>query len=786
MIPLSAPNLAGNEWRYVKDCLDTGWISSAGTYVTKFEQAIARYTGARHAIACVNGTLGLHVALMLSGVREGDYVIAPNLTFIATLNAIKYCGAEPILIDIDPASWQIDLNLLGEFLNTKTKLVDDTLVHIDSGRPIRAVVPVHVLGNVCDMQSLGQMAQSHGLTIVEDACESLGSFFEGRHSGTFGKLGVLSFNGNKVISTGGGGMILTDNDELAQRALHLTTQAKVSSTGYEHDDIGYNYRLVNVLAAIGLAQIEQLAGILERNKERDAYYRSHLTDLPGIALQAVDDRVNPNCWLFTLQCKQAEGLLQHFKDRQIEVRPFWKPMNQLPMFAENIYVNRYDVSQQVYSQGISIPSSSSITDDELAQVVDAIKEFVGNTKTHSENNRVLADTPQTKAGENSKQQAPDKRWKVQLFELNYDNREAQAAHDVIQSGWITMGDQIKRFEAEFADLLQNRVTCMAMSSCTAALHTALATLDIRPGDEVIIPALTFVADANVVRVLGATPVPADCHSQDCWNVSAATIRKRITDKTKAVMIVHYGGYPCDMDPIVELCDEYGLPLIEDVAHAPGAQYKGQACGTFGDFGCFSFFTNKNLSIGEGGMLVSASPELVKRAGFFRSQGMTSQTLDRHQGRANAYDVALPGLNYRMDEMRAAIGLVQLQKLAWGNDQRRQICEQYFKSLARVPGLVIPFRELTDCLPSYHIYPVLLPKHSDREVVIAQLKAKGIQTSIHYQSFRSFSTFTDLELPSTDIADDISSRVLTLPLFPTMSDAQISLVCENLKAALAGE
>lgn len=793
MIPLSAPNLAGNEWQYVKDCLDTGWISSAGSYVTQFESAVAAYTGARHAVACVNGTLGLHTALMLAGVKQSDYVIAPNLTFIATINAIKYCGAEPILLDIDPNSWQIDLDLLQEFLAANTRVVDGSCVHTESGRTIRAIVPVHVLGNMCDMQSLCSIVKGFGLKVVEDACESLGSFNHGKHSGTIGQLGVLSFNGNKIISTGGGGMILTDDDALAKQAIHMTTQAKVMSTGYEHDEIGYNYRMVNVLAAIGLAQIEQLPQILKRNKQRDSYYRSQLASLPGISFQSVDSEVNPNCWLFTLQCDRSTELLEFLRQEQIEARPFWRPMSELPMFTENIYVNRYDIAHTVYSKGISIPSSSSITDDELEQVVDTIKRFTNKAAVKAENKPVptsaqkneLEDAP-VKALETQGSVLPpevDSSWKVQLFELNYDEREAQAAHDVIQSGWITMGDQIKQFEAEFEGLLQNRVKCMAMSSCTAALHTALSTLGIGPGDEVVIPALTFVADANVVRVLGATPVPADCESIQCWNVSADTILPRISKRTKAVMIVHYAGYPCDMDAIVELCKEHDLPLVEDVAHAPGALYKGQACGTFGEFGCFSFFTNKNLSIGEGGMLVSASPDLVKRAGFFRSQGMTSQTLDRHHGRSNAYDVALPGLNYRMDEMRAAIGRVQLEKLANGNERRKYLFAEYARRLADCPELRIPFGERSDCDPSYHIFPVLLPEGNNRSYIIEQMKADGIQTSIHYQSFRSFSTFDDLELPITEIADQVSSRVLTLPLFPTMSAAQCALVCDSLVSAL---
>ena len=244
-----------------------------------------------------------------------------------------------------------------------------------------------------------------------------------------------------------------------------------------------------------------------------------------------------------------------------------------------------------------------------------------------------------------------KMWKIQLFKLNYDAQESSAVKDVVDSGWITMGEKTKEFESKFSNMLGNNIYATAVSSGTASLHMALLGLGIGSGDEVIIPALTFVADINVVKMVGATPVLADCSSYSNWNISAETIKTQITPKTKAVVVVHYGGYPCEMDKIVTLCKRRGLYLIEDVAHAPDAKYKGKACGTFGDYGCFSFFTNKNLSVGEGGMLITKNKQLAKRAREFRSHGMSALTLDRHRGRAISYNVSNVGLNYRIDEMR---------------------------------------------------------------------------------------------------------------------------------------
>lgn len=375
-------------------------------------------------------------------------------------------------------------------------------------------------------------------------------------------------------------------------------------------------------------------------------------------------------------------------------------------------------------------------------------------------------------------------WKVQLFELNYDSRETQAATEVIESRWITMGERTRAFETEFSTMLGGDVSCAAVSSCTAALHLALLSCGIGADDEVIIPALTFVADINVVEMVGATAVLADCDSEANWNVSAATVSRCITDKTKAVIIVHFAGYPCDMDEIVSLCQKRGIHLIEDVAHAPGAVYKGRACGTFGDFGCFSFFTNKNLSIGEGGMLSTSSKELDQKARYYRAHGMTSLTLDRFKGRAISYDVVQPGLNYRIDEIRSAIGRVQLDKLMEGNLQRKAIVARYINSLKEQKGLKIPFLDLSGCEPSYHIFIVLLDKDIDRAEVIHTMKEKGVQTSIHYPSFRQFSAYQDRAYAPTPVADAVSERVLTLPLYPTMTFQQVDWVVNALEKALA--
>ena len=376
-------------------------------------------------------------------------------------------------------------------------------------------------------------------------------------------------------------------------------------------------------------------------------------------------------------------------------------------------------------------------------------------------------------------------WDIQLFKLNFDHREVKAASDVVAGGWLSMGEETIKFEERFGNFLGEGVHCKAVSNGTAALHMALLALDVGNEDEVVIPSLTFVADANVVKLVGATPVLADANDLDDWNTPIEAIESKITEKTKAVIVVHYAGYPCrDIVAISEMCRAKGIGLIEDVAHAPGATIDGRACGTFGDVGCFSFFSNKNLSIGEGGMVSTLDIKLDKKLGYLRSHGMTTLTLDRHKGRAITYDVAQPGLNYRMDEIRAAIGSVQLDKLPAGNVRRGELTDRYRKNL-QGSAVTIPFENQASNLTSaYHILPSLLPEKTNRVAVIGALKEKRIQLSIHYPPFWDFTAYRGKFLPNdAPVTADICLREITLPLFPTMTEVEVDKVCSGLLEAL---
>lgn len=348
-----------------------------------------------------------------------------------------------------------------------------------------------------------------------------------------------------------------------------------------------------------------------------------------------------------------------------------------------------------------------------------------------------------------------------------------------------MGQKTLDFESEFTKYLGEEVKGLAVSNGTAALHMAVLALGIGPGDEVITPSLTFIADQNVVTMAGAKNVLADITSDDDWSMDPADIERRITPKTKAVLIVHYAGFACDMDAICQICKKHNLYLIEDCAHTPGADYKGQALGTFGDISCFSFFTNKNLSVGEGGMVITKSDELLEKLRGLRSHGMTVPSFDRFKGRAITYDVSMAGLNYRIDEMRSALGLVQLKKLDGANEARTKLVNHYYERLDGVNGVKIPFRHFTRGKPNFHIMPIMLEDGIDRIAVIESMKADEIQTSIHYPVIQNFTGYKGI-VNETPKAQYASEHELTLPLYPTMTLEQVDLVCDVLIKALKAQ
>jgi dTDP-4-amino-4,6-dideoxygalactose transaminase len=373
---------------------------------------------------------------------------------------------------------------------------------------------------------------------------------------------------------------------------------------------------------------------------------------------------------------------------------------------------------------------------------------------------------------------------VPLSDTCIEEEEIAAVSEVLRSGWLAMGELTQRFEREFAAFVGARYA-VATTNGTAALHLAFQSLGIGAGDEVICPALSFVATSNAVLYTGAAPVFAEIKGEGDLTIDPEDVERRISPRTRAIAAMHYGGYPCDMPAILDLASRHGLAVVEDAAHAPGAALGGRRCGTWGELGCFSFFPNKNMTTGEGGMVTTDSGELDARLRLLRSHGMTSLTLDRHKGRAYGYDVVGLGYNYRMDEMRAALGLVQLRHLAAWNEQRRRLTALYRERLGSLPEVSMPFEDGAGT-SACHILPLLLAEGIGREGVMRRMRERGVQTSVHYPAIHRFSFYRErfpVDLPRTEA---IAGRVLTLPLFPAMKDSQVEHVVEVLGDALHPE
>ena len=377
-ISLSVPSIKGNEWKYVKECIDTEWISSAGKYVDTFEEKIVEYTGTKFAVACVNGTSALQVSLRLAGVLAGDEVIVPTLTFIAPVNAIYYNSATPIFMDADKY-YNIDIEKTIEFIKNETEFKDGITYNKTSKNKISAIVPVHIWGNAVWLDELIPLCEERNIAVVEDASESLGTVyssgkFKGRHTGSIGKLGCLSFNGNKIITTGGGGMILTDEEKLAEKARYLTTQAKDDPVRYIHREIGYNFRLTNIQAALGVAQLEQLSGFLERKKDIHQQYVKSMEKIEGLKMANVPDYADSNHWMNLLRIdsktygEDRETLMRQLEENGIQTRPVWV-LNHMQKPYRNCQAYRIEKAEGLVGNSLCLPSSSKLTDDEINNVI---------------------------------------------------------------------------------------------------------------------------------------------------------------------------------------------------------------------------------------------------------------------------------------------------------------------------------------------------------------------------------------------------------------------------------
>lgn len=374
-------------------------------------------------------------------------------------------------------------------------------------------------------------------------------------------------------------------------------------------------------------------------------------------------------------------------------------------------------------------------------------------------------------------------YKIPLFDLNFDEKEEKAILDVLRSKWISTGPKTAEFENKFAEMLRVK-HAVALANCTVALHLAFKLVGVQEGDEVICPSLTFVATVNAIKYLNAVPVFADVSSVEDLTISAAEIERKITSKTKAIVVMHFGGFACDMDSIMNLARKYNLKVVEDACHGPLSEYNGVKLGTIGDIGCFSFFSNKNISTGEGGMLITNDTTYYEKAKLFRSHGMTSMSYERAKGHSTEYDVVEAGYNYRMDDIRSAIGIVQLEKIESDLHEREIIRKEYLNRLKNIKNIVVPFAENTNFSSNY-IMPIIL-KNSNverRNEIREFLSKEGIQTSVHYPAVHRFSIYKEYvteELPVTEYAAD---NLITLPMYSKLKIEDIHYIVEKLQKFL---
>ncbi len=382
-LPLSIPVICGNEWKYIKECLDTGWVSSAGNFVDKFEEKIGNFVKIRYAVACVNGTAALQVALQLAGVSRGDEVIVPAVTFIAPVNAVKYLSAEPVFMDCDDF-YNIDIDKTVQFIKEETTFKGSFSYNRKTKRLVRALIPVHVFGNAVDLERIILLCKKRNIKVIEDATESLGTYYisgiyKDCHTGTLGDIGCYSFNGNKIITTGGGGMIVTDNSEWAEKARYLTTQAKDDEVRHVHNEIGYNFRLTNIQAAMGVAQLEQLPEFIEIKKKNYGLYKKELNKIDGLKVADIPEYARNNYWMYALQVdktrypKDKYKLLQFLQKNGVQSRPLWH-LNHLQKPYKNNQSYYIEKAYKMAETTLNIPCSTNLTLKDLQRVICLLKQ----------------------------------------------------------------------------------------------------------------------------------------------------------------------------------------------------------------------------------------------------------------------------------------------------------------------------------------------------------------------------------------------------------------------------
>lgn len=784
---LSPPHMSGEEMKYIHEAFDTNWIAPTGPNVDKFEQELAQYTGSKYAAALSSGTAAIHLALIILGVKQGDIVLCSSFTFSASVNPIIYCNANPILIDCEDDSWNLDPTLL-------EKSILDCL---NKGVKPKALIVTHLYGMPAKMDEIIGITKKYDIPVIEDAAEALGSTYKGQHVGTFGDIGILSFNGNKIITTSGGGAMISNDKKKIQRAKFLSTQARDDAPHYQHSEIGFNYRMSNIVAGIGRGQLEVMKDRVVARRGLNEFYRKYLSDITGLSFQTEHKDQKSNFWLTTIlldpkltRGETREDLRIALEKENIETRPLWKPMHLQPVF-KNYQAYTNGSSERLFEIGLCLPSGTNMPESDKYRIIDLIRQ-------------------ELKVNPISGKSEYKKEIKVPFSPPRMDNSVVRSVEKTLLSGWITTGSRTREFEDKISKYCNN-TEALGVSSATIGLEMALRWYGIKEGDEVIIPAYTYCATGNVVLRCGAKPVFVDINRDDML-MNMEDVRSKITPRTKAIMPVDFAGLPCDyfaLDKIIksdEIVRKFRtensiqeklnrILIISDSAHSMGASYNGIKTGSLCDITVFSFHAVKNLTTAEGGAVLINLPkpfnnkELYEYFRTFSLHGQTIDALTKTVYGGWKYDVVIPGIKANMTDVLAAIGVVEISR--YENDtlvKLRHVFNMYDKLLSKYKWAEIPVHTDKKRTSAYHIYALRIKGINEqlRDKIINYCHENHVYVNVHFQPLQLYTAYKDLGYDVTDVpvSYDSYSREISLPRFYNISDEQIFKVAEVLASAVS--
>jgi len=782
---LSPPHMSGEEMKYIQDAFDTNWISPVGPNIDGFENDISSLLCAKGAVVLSSGTAAIHLALIILGVSKGDTILCQSFTFSASVNPVTYVGAIPVLIDSEQETWNMDPVLLEEAILDQMK----------RGKKPKAIILVHLYGMPAKLDEIMQIAEKYEIPVIEDAAEAIGSKYNDKYVGTFGEIGILSFNGNKTITTSGGGAFISDNIEYINQAKFLSTQARDDAPHYQHSEIGYNYRMSNIVAGIGRGQMEVLEERVKTRREINLFYRKMLENINGISFQKEPKDHFSNFWLTTILVDpdktggiNKEDIRLALEKENIEARPLWKPMHLQPVFQdEPSYVN--GTSEKLFELGLCLPSGSSLSMDDKERIVESIYETLGLKRgiRHWKRKEKVVAIP------------------VPFSPPRMDIKTIHSVEQVLRSGWITTGPRTQEFEQKITGYCGNSKT-LCVSSATNGLELVLRWFGVGEGDEVILPAYTYCATGNVVLRCNAKPVLVDINHED-FLINVDEVAKKITNRTKVILPVDFAGLPCDYDELNKLVNRKDIRIkfnakteiqkrlgrimiLSDAAHSLGAVYKGRKTGVLADITVFSFHAVKNLTTAEGGAIALNLPvpfdniEVYNYMRIYSLHGQTKDALTKSIERGWKYDVIVPGMKANMTDVLAAIGLVEigryetetLSKLKW-------VFERYDELLSYYPWAELPQYQNPEKTSAFHIYPLRIKSFSEsqRDEVIQKCQEAGIMVNVHFQPLPMFSAYSKCGyfIEDVPVSYDSYSCEISLPVFYDITEEQIKAVVSTV-------